>query len=734
MDVVGSISIIDNVTPVLKNIRKEQTGFRKEVTDIRKELKRTWDKTYKAKMSTTSAEKKINTLKGKMKKLGKSKISPVVNIRDTASSKIKKINSKLNEMGKKKIAPNVTIKDNLSKKATKIAENLKNIGGKIITPAIQPKPSEPKKGFSLGSKLKGLAKSMVIPVKLAATFTKTALTKAVQSGMELENQKIFLEYSIGAANKDMPEEQIRESAGRYMEALKGNADNSPFQTGEVIQAGTRAVTITGGDTEEAMNLVKLAEDMAAASGGRKTVSDAMEALAAAKQGELEGLKEFNFTVSAEKLASEGFGGVTSDLNEFFGGAAEKLAQSGSGLVSTIAGKLNSSIAGFGLSIVEKLKPALNIVISMIDMVQPYFEKFGGKIAEGIGAGIESVSSVIPVFLSGIESMAPVMTTLLEGFTPLIPQMAAFGSGLAATLHQVMTASLPVIGSIITAVQTMLPAILPLIEAVVSSIGNIIAQGAPVIAGLVEGIGAVVTALAPVFTTIFTDIGDKVGNVLGFVGERMGFIQEVIGTVAPLIGDIISTAWSVISPVMDIVISVFKILFGVVQKIFPGIQKVLETVWGFVKPIVEGIGTVIGEIAGWFGNVADAFTGGGGSSETVGTNAEGDNNWRGGLTWVGEKGAELVNLPRGSRILPHKESIAAAQRLGGSAEGLVRRNNGSLDIPGLGRVGAETKGLIRNITVQIAKLAESIIVKEESDIDELADRIARKVTEVVVNMG
>ena len=36
---------------------------------------------------------------------------------------------------------------------------------------------------------------------------------------------------------------------------------------------------------------------------------------------------------------------------------------------------------------------------------------------------------------------------------------------------------------------------------------------------------------------------------------------------------------------------------------------------------------------------------------VGKNAGGTNNWRGGMTMVGEQGPELVNLPRGSQVVP-----------------------------------------------------------------------------------
>lgn len=299
----------------------------------------------------------------------------------------------------------------------------------------------------------------------------------------------------------------------------------------------------------------------------------------------------------------------------------------------------------------------DIVVGLKDGLKEMFPSMAPVIENGFNAAITAV----PEFISGIKSVVSTLGSLAAGFAPLIPQLVSFGSGMTTTIQQVVGACVPALTSIISTVQTMLPVILPVIQTVVSTIGNIIGQAAPVIAGLVQGIGTVVSALAPVFSTIFSEIGEKVGSVISFVSERMGFIQEVIGTVAPLIGDIISTAWGVISPVIDIVISVFEILFGVVQKVFPGIQSIIETVWGIVKPLVEGIGSVIGKIAGWFGSVADAITGSGGDSGTVGENAEGDNNWKGGLTWVGEKGAELVDLPRGSRILPHKESVSLTKQ-------------------------------------------------------------------------
>lgn len=47
---------------------------------------------------------------------------------------------------------------------------------------------------------------------------------------------------------------------------------------------------------------------------------------------------------------------------------------------------------------------------------------------------------------------------------------------------------------------------------------------------------------------------------------------------------------------------------------------------------------------------------------VGANAGGTDNWRGGWTWVGEQGPELVNLPGGSRVLSHGDSMAAGSTI------------------------------------------------------------------------
>ena len=841
MGVVGSISIRDNASSVLKSVRAEQTALRKDAANTRKELQRTWDKTYTAKLDTSSAVKKTDGLTGKVKQLGKKVASPVIRAKDAASTKIAKVSSGVKAVGKKVVTPVIKVKDaatskvkkiksaikGVAKKATtpiiklkdaasakisKVTGKLKAIGGKVFAPVVKIKDATAKGMSAIGSTLKSLTKSVVIPVTIAAVTATTAIVGgAVSEGASLEQsiggvETLFKgDAGVVKKNADAAFKTVGVSANEYMEqvtsfsasllnslggdtataakvadmAMVDMADNankfgSDMDSIQNAYQGFAKQNYTmldnlklgyGGTKEEMQRLLKDAQKLTGVKYNIDNLSDVYSAIHAVQEN-------LGVAGTTAKEASETFSGSFAAMK-----AAAKNVLGNMAIGGDVTGSMEELVESASTFLFKNAVPMIGRVVKTIPQIvktgikeaAPKIKASGGDIVKSLKEGIVSI---LPSSMGGIANQIfDSIGNLGSGFSAIAPQLASFGSGMVATIQQVAGACVPALTSIISTVQTMLPVILPVIQTVVSTIGNIIAQAAPVIAGLVSGIGTVVSTLAPIFSTIFSQIGEKVGTVISFVSERMGFIQEVIGTVAPLIGDIISTAWGVISPVVDIAISAFEILFGVVQKVFPGIQSIIETVWGVVKPLVEGIGSVIGEIAGWFGSVADAITGSGGDSGSVGKNAAGDNNWKGGLTWVGEKGAELVDLPRGSRILPHKESVSLTKQgsgvvkdstanimqntvLSGGGQDLtpimmiltsidenlkqlmdrIKGKESGLEVPGSGKTKGTAKGFIGSVTVAIAKLADEIIVREDADIDEIADKVAKKVVEVVVNMG
>lgn len=73
---------------------------------------------------------------------------------------------------------------------------------------------------------------------------------------------------------------------------------------------------------------------------------------------------------------------------------------------------------------------------------------------------------------------------------------------------------------------------------------------------------------------------------------------------------------------------------------------------------NSFGKSLGGGGGFLGDLAAAAFG-------VGQNANGTAGWRGGLTWVGERGPELVNLNRGAQVFSNQKSM---DMLGGASAG------------------------------------------------------------------
>ena len=90
---------------------------------------------------------------------------------------------------------------------------------------------------------------------------------------------------------------------------------------------------------------------------------------------------------------------------------------------------------------------------------------------------------------------------------------------------------------------------------------------------------------------------------------------------------------------------------------------------------------------------------------------GTENWKGGTAIINEKayGGEIVDLPSGSRVYPHDESIDKAY------------NDG---------VNASFGGN----SITIAKLADEIVVREDADIERIVNELARKLGDACASTG
>lgn len=147
-------------------------------------------------------------------------------------------------------------------------------------------------------------------------------------------------------------------------------------------------------------------------------------------------------------------------------------------------------------------------------------------------------------------------------------------------------------------------------------------------GILEVFGAlldVVSALEPLFDVLFGTAEDGV-PALQALALALGVVADALTIVANTIA---------------IVIELFKQLIN------------LAGGKGFDDSNLTRYGENIAKVFSDEGASARAWNNGFGKN--IGRNADGTDYWPGGLTWVGERGPELVSLPQGSRVYSAEDS-------------------------------------------------------------------------------
>lgn len=219
----------------------------------------------------------------------------------------------------------------------------------------------------------------------------------------------------------------------------------------------------------------------------------------------------------------------------------------------------------------------------------------------------------------------------------------------------------------------------------------------------------------------------ISPVLGQIGELFGFVFVTVlggsvGAAIGLIGSLFSSASEIFSGVMTILGGIVEFITGVFtgnwEKAWTGVQNIFKGVFdSFVAlakmPINGVIGIINGAISGInkLGiKVPDWVPLIGGKNFSINIPKipmlyRGTKHWQGGPAMIHDRGAEIVDLPRGTRVYPHDESIRKA------------REDGK-----------------KNVSIQVAKIADTVIIREEADVNRIIDRFARKLETVAYNMA
>ena len=207
---------------------------------------------------------------------------------------------------------------------------------------------------------------------------------------------------------------------------------------------------------------------------------------------------------------------------------------------------------------------------------------------------------------------------------------------------------------------------------------------PLIALLVEYIKISCSAWIGAFKGVLTGVATVINGVVQVLD---GIIDFIVG--------VFTLNWQ---KAWDGVVNIFK---GIFEGITGICRSVMNGIIGFINGAISGINKLGSfKMPEWLGGAQVGI-----NLPTIPMLYKGTDNWQGGTAMIHDRGAEIVDLPQGSRVYPHDESIKKAFNDGKSSAGV--------------------SGV--NITIS------NMTVRKQSDINEIASALYNKLKKQAFNM-
>lgn len=463
-------------------------------------------------------------------------------------------------------------------------------------------------------------------------------------------------------------------------------------------------------------------------------------------------------------------------------------------IATAGGRLPAVLSGIGKSIIGTFSAIAHPIATLraglarlgVGFMNVFlraaaaYERIGGfsSVIRGAASRIVGVFRVIGTgILHPIASFRQLFTAIRTGFTVIRLLFAANPIGLA------LLALTVIIGFVIAHWNTFKQAFTTSFQKIAAVVGPVVAN-----------ISARFSRLAHAFQTVAARAIAAWNQITGQTQTSGSVISTIINTVASvftaagiIIVTAIETAFNIVATVLEgfltvadgVITFVTGVFTGNWSQAWEGIKKIFTGIFDTIKGVFDdfcsGVMNMLDRIIGKSGKAKQAANdaqsasdSGGGGGEEPARKWIGSNFFQGGLTWINEMGPELVNLPTGTQIVPHDESMKqmfdsgiaqGLQTAMGQAQSLALHlqdffetemtNMPSLpELPSIS-TGPKEEGAVsepvvqvtlpreRNrqqasapssaapqqpsVNIQIGSLAETMIVREETDID----RIARK---------
>lgn len=553
------------------------------------------------------------------------------------------------------------------------------------------------------------ADSLIKNYGVSAREAFNLMTQGMQSGLNFSDELFdnIDEYSVQFKKLGLDAEDM-------FSVFANGAQNGAFNLDKIGDAvkefSIRA--IDGSDTTKqgfealGMNADEMAQKFGA---GGKTAKEAFNEV-------IEGLASMDDPVAQSAAGVNLFGTMWEDLGpqvitsmSTASDAIDKSRESVEGLVNVKYDTLSGALGGLWRTIqVDVLQPIGNQLIPYvtkgISAIQKFTDKWNklGPTTQKTVVKFAAVAASVGPVLMGFGKISTGISTMISNFGKIGGAITRLtGASGFSGIAKIMTGPFGIAA------------------AAVAAAAILIYKNWDRIAPILQKIGQR-------FADFWKTVQPQLEPFINLVKEVASYLKETLEPVFKIVwkaaGDYVVKFFDDVSVIIDGVLGVFEgvitFLTGVFQgnweKAWNGIVQAVGSIFGTLESLVKTplnavinlVNKAIGAINKISVDLPSAVGGGhiGFNIPTIPTLAKGTDNWQGGIVQISEKGGEIVDLPTGSRVYPHDESVRMARQDGR-----------------------------KNYSIAIAKLADSIVVREEADIDKIAEVIVKRIEQAIDNM-
>ena len=312
-----------------------------------------------------------------------------------------------------------------------------------------------------------------------------------------------------------------------------------------------------------------------------------------------------------------------------------------------------------MNVVDAILPAF---VSLLDLILPVAVQIVEMILPVL---INLFGILLPPLMQIVEKLLPVLLTLLSPIISLLPTIFNL-------LNPVIDACLAVIVPLVELLEAVLPPLITIIEyiskVVLFAMQNAFQSMANVIKNVVNVAVTYIQNQINIMKNIFNNIIDFVRNV--FTGNWRAAFENVKNIISNIFQGMVNAVKTPINAIIGVVnglaSSVTSIFRGIVSSAESHINSVIGVINGLISGVASGINSIIGvlnrfsiDVPDWVtkktGITAFGFNLSEVSAPQIPYLAEGGNVSEEGSAIVGERGAELIDLPQGARVTPLTEN-------------------------------------------------------------------------------